>query len=561
MTLTVREALELPALRNAQARVLAGTAHLDRTVRWVHAAELSDIAALLNGGELLLTTGMGLRESVALRRRYIRQLADAGVAGLVVELGRNFHSMPAEMVRTAEEHGIVLIALERETRFVEVTEQIHRAIMSRQYELLSRVETLNRELTNLLLDGANIGQILHQLYETVGNPVVLENTAHQVVAYAPQDDATIAAVLRQWEEHSRTGHHELEPGTVHRTEACSPACSWVGIWLRHEPWGRIHVIESESGRDEITSLLLDRAGVAVGLSVLSQQDADHLSDRAASAVIADLLAGRYGSTKELLRRARNLGSDLSTSGAGGLVALVVEVTNLVTLATQHGFTEQDRQRIRLHLRTQLRNALTRHRCTGLLGLDGDRVLAVVAMPDRSRLPSVLEAVAATLRHAMAEDYPALSIVIGASRQSPPDALQRAFEQARVAVEFGHRSGTQELYQFDNIGIYPLLLRLAQGPELATFVESELGALLQHDVESGAKLLPTLQAYLANAGRKADTVTALQIQRRTLYARLSRLERLLGRSLDNQDTRTRLTLALQGHDILGGPGVAAIPRRR
>ena len=120
----------------------------------------------------------------------------------------------------------------------------------------------------------------------------------------------------------------------------------------------------------------------------------------------------------------------------------------------------------------------------------------------------------------------------------------------VLNQFGRRSGEQDLYQFGNLGTYPLLARLAQGPELATFVESELGPLLQHDAQHGAKLLPTVQAYLAHAGRKADTVTALRIQRRTLYTRLARVERLLGRSLDDQDVRTRLDLALQGLDVLG-----------
>jgi purine catabolism regulator len=548
MSLSVREALQLPAFSAARARVLAGRANLDRAIRWVHVAELSDIAALLNGGELLLTTGMGLRDiGAAQRRRYVRQLADAGVAGLIVELGRNFAAMPAEMVRAAESRGLPLIALDHETRFVEVTEQVHRAIMSRQYELLERVETINREFSNLLLGGASIQQILHQLSEAVDNPVVLENTAHQVVGFAPQDGGTIAAILSRWEEHSRNGHDEVGAGTVHTSRASSPSCSWVGIWLRHEPWGRIHVLESVRRLDDTTALLLDRAGVAVGLSVLSQSDADHLSDRAASAVIADLLTGRYGSTKELFQRARNLGSDLST---GGLAALVADATNLLGLADEQRLTEQARQRIRLRLRAELRAALARHQCTGLLGLDGDRVLAIVAVPDRNRLPAVLEQVAATVRRAMATEQPELAVVLGASRESRPDALQRAFEEARIAVEFGARSGAQELYQFGNLGTYPLLLRLAQGPELATFVESELGALLQHDTESGAKLLPTLQAYLANAGRKADTVTALRIQRRTLYARLTRIERVLGHSLDSQDTRTRLTLALQGRDILG-----------
>ncbi|TAM91942.1 MAG: PucR family transcriptional regulator [Jatrophihabitans sp.] len=286
--------------------------------------------------------------------------------------------------------------------------------------------------------------------------------------------------------------------------------------------------------------------------MLSQSDADHLSDRAASAVIADLLTGRYGSTRELFQRARNLGSDLST---GGLAALVVDAANLTAVATEQQLTEHDRQRIRLRLRAELRAALARHRCTGLLGLDGDRVLALVAVPERSLVPVVLGEVAATLRRGVGAQYPQLSVVVGASRQSRPDALQRAFEEARIAAEFGQRDATQDLYQFGNLGTYPLLLRLSQGPELAAFVESELGALLQHDSESGAKLLPTLRAYLAAAGRKADTVTALRVQRRTLYARLARIERIVGHSLDDQDTRTRLTLALQGGEILDGRAAA------
>ncbi len=93
------------------------------------------------------------------------------------------------------------------------------------------------------------------------------------------------------------------------------------------------------------------------------------------------------------------------------------------------------------------------------------------------------------------------------------------------------------------------MRLAQGPELTAFVESELSPLLAHDACSSARLLPTLQAYLDNACRKTDAARELWIQRRTLYGRLARIERLLGRSLDDQDTRTRLTLALQGLGLL------------
>ncbi|HEY9437854.1 MAG TPA: PucR family transcriptional regulator ligand-binding domain-containing protein, partial [Streptomyces sp.] len=58
--ITVRRALDLPGLRGGLPEVMAGAEGLDRTVRWVHAGEVPYIASLLKGGELLLTTGLGL---------------------------------------------------------------------------------------------------------------------------------------------------------------------------------------------------------------------------------------------------------------------------------------------------------------------------------------------------------------------------------------------------------------------------------------------------------------------------------------------------------------------
>jgi purine catabolism regulator len=40
--------------------VVAGADRLGTPVRWVHAIELADVAHLLRGGELVLTTGIAL---------------------------------------------------------------------------------------------------------------------------------------------------------------------------------------------------------------------------------------------------------------------------------------------------------------------------------------------------------------------------------------------------------------------------------------------------------------------------------------------------------------------
>ena len=59
--------------------VLAGADHLERQVRWVHTSELDDPTPFLEGGELLLTTGIKLGRTTAQLQAYVHRLADAGV--------------------------------------------------------------------------------------------------------------------------------------------------------------------------------------------------------------------------------------------------------------------------------------------------------------------------------------------------------------------------------------------------------------------------------------------------------------------------------------------------
>ena len=59
---------------------------LGTPVRWVHAIELTDVARLLRGGELVLSTGIALPDDERLLAAYIAELAGIGVAGLAIEL-------------------------------------------------------------------------------------------------------------------------------------------------------------------------------------------------------------------------------------------------------------------------------------------------------------------------------------------------------------------------------------------------------------------------------------------------------------------------------------------
>ncbi|MGW3136170.1 PucR family transcriptional regulator [Streptomyces sp. NPDC001139] len=130
--LTLREVLDLDPVRAAEPELLAGHAALDRPVRWVHSSEVYEGANFLDGGELLLTNGFGLTDADdEVRRRYVRELAARGAAGLAVEVGRSLPHMPGEVVDEAHRLGLPLLALHRVVPFVRITEAANRAIVAR----------------------------------------------------------------------------------------------------------------------------------------------------------------------------------------------------------------------------------------------------------------------------------------------------------------------------------------------------------------------------------------------------------------------------------------------
>jgi purine catabolism regulator len=543
MAVTVTDVLNLDVLRQADAVMLAGTAGLGRPVRWVHVSDLSDIAYLLNGGELLLTTGMGIGASEIAQRRFVRELVEAGCAGLVIELLRCFTELPSALAQEADRCELPLVALRREARFVDITERVHVLIINEQYAQLVRADAVSREFTGIAMRGSGTRPVLERLAQIVENPVVLEDGAHQVVAYAT-NGLSVGGLLEAWARHSRSGHSGREPGvqTVHG----DPECAWVPVLLHEQFWGRLHVIELGRAIDEADRLALERAGAAVAMALLSERHAASMADHSRRALISDLLRGRYTSRDEVVHRARSLGADLAGSELAVLVLGFLDPAQ-PSMARDPGETER-RLVARMAL-NEVRDAIRGQGLPGIAAIDDCQVVALIGLPadpgGRARLERVgREACEACRRRELAP--PA---VVGVSHESGPGSLPGLFDQADEAFRYGLRSGSGGVYQYADLGIHHLLVRLSDGPELAAFVESQLQPLFEHDAGRSTCLLPTLRAYLANGGNKAAAARELFVERRTLYRRLERIHELLAIEESDHQRWLCLAVAVQGFDVL------------
>ncbi|MFT4230682.1 MAG: PucR family transcriptional regulator ligand-binding domain-containing protein, partial [Microbacterium sp.] len=202
---TVREVLAFDAFAAGVPEVLVGGDALEARVRWAHVSDSAGVARLLDGGELLLSTGAGWPAEPAELEGFVAGLVDAGLAGLVVELGTHYRYVPAVVVQAARRRGLALVALHREVKFVALTEAVHRWIVSEQTAALRARDEVRERFTALALRGSPADFVVQQLAQTLAAPVVLENLAHEVVA-AEVPLAMEHELFARWEARSRAAH-------------------------------------------------------------------------------------------------------------------------------------------------------------------------------------------------------------------------------------------------------------------------------------------------------------------------------------------------------------------
>src|SRR5690242_8727579 len=113
MPMTLRELLED---RRLGLRLLVG-GDLERQIRWVHTTELADPSRYLQGGEVMLTTGVFLAAGTK-AAAFAGTLAGARVAALGYGLPAPDASVPPELRQACEAHGLTLFSVPFELPFI-----------------------------------------------------------------------------------------------------------------------------------------------------------------------------------------------------------------------------------------------------------------------------------------------------------------------------------------------------------------------------------------------------------------------------------------------------------
>lgn len=511
--------LELPVLSRARPEIAWGERLEDRPVRWVHTSEIYDIAPLLQGGEVLLTTGLGLvAVSTDARRSYIAALARVGIAALVLELGRTFAVAPADMVDQARRVGLPLVFLHGVVPFIEVTEVAHSRILGEELDRLRESAAIKDSLLHALTEARGLIAFTGAISEIAGCPAALYTADGELVAGTEPDD---------------------EPGGRADSEGLV-----APITVSGDAWGRLVLGGPPTDR---LGMVLTSAVALLSLEVVRSGSSPVSRNQAGADLLRDIVTGRYRSSADLTSRA--LGVGLLVRPGQRVIAICVRARG-----TRGSTWATDAAAAATALIAVREVASRVYGATLVLEHEGDILIGALTRPRelRSSLDRFADEVGRELRSTVRGGVMVSAGPLVDDIASLVGSVPTARETARLAARLTPSASVVLAADF---ALYQLLVSLVDDEALESFVAEQLGALLAHDARTGAGLVMTLDTYLAAGLSKTRTAEVLGIRRQTLYGRLERIATLLGNlDLDNRERRTALDLALVSWRLrLSAPG--------
>ncbi|HMA27047.1 MAG: PucR family transcriptional regulator [Solirubrobacterales bacterium] len=492
----------------------------EREIRWVHITELLDPTPWLSGGELLLTTGIRL-DSPEPQRKFVRLLAEAGVAGLGFGVGFDHAKVPKALLAEAEEADFPVFEVPYETPFIAITEVAFSRLVNEHYDVLSRGIAVNERLERLVLQGGGLDEIAREIAAAVGGSSVVLDARGEVLAHGGRNlSMEVLDAIRTEVQPRAAAAASFVPSDRNlrgRTLAhpVSPRGGAAEAWL---------VVVRRSGElGDFERLCVQQAAIVVALELMRDRVARETERRLSGEVLAATLSGRLAPD--------DIRDRLAPFGIGDRAAV---------LAFELGDAAAAEPTLAEYLASENRPAVVAPHAAGRREL----LCAVVDGDNGDPLD-----LAAMARLALESSHG--STRAATSRAMPTERVRHSFHEARCALEAtGFANGAApEVASHRDLGVFTLLLSVQDAEALRLYCDSVLGPIESSDERYANELLRSLEAYIDRNGHWERAAGDCYCHRHTLRYRIKRIEELTGRDLSRANDRVELWLALRARELI------------
>ena len=523
----MHDILQRPLFQKAE--VIATEEALARKVRWVHIMEVTQVGRLLNGNELILSTGIGWQDNEETSLSFLQQLIDSGASGLCIELG-TYTKQPLESMKTlALQANFPLIFFHEEVRYIDITQDLHTHFIHQHHKMVSDLESLSTKLNQLLLSGKGLRPLLKLLHETTQSQVAFfpfDTDAEVFVPSLPKAEG--AAFYEKW----------IYGEIFHLSDVKNKLAHRPILALEHLFADLLLYAEQELSEFQI--LALDRCATAIAQEMMRTTYIEEKSRYKQDLWATDWLGGKH-SLQDIREYVMTVKPALKL---GPVIVCIFD-----KVSGSDGFKAQET----LLFQKQLfaRSLFEREGFYLLPTVYEQRIVFILLdqMPSSSCHERILRTIQRLQKMQESNLFPTL---LGIGRAvSDPLQLHVSYETALETIEIQKDIGVLPKPFYHELHIYKVILLMKQAGQLTSFIEGYLGGILTYDREKNGQLLKTLHVYLTLSGSKQETAKELFIVRQTLYHRLDKIAVILGDDYMLPQKRIALELALHGYEYLNG----------
>lgn len=530
--LLVRDVLKRKHFESA--KLIAGQQGLNRQVLWTHILEIKDFDTLINGGELILTTGVGLQLERETQIAYLQNLIRNGAAALCIEIGDYFNYVPAELVAMANAHDFPIIIFEEIVRFIDITQDLHTYIINQHQQALTQLDTISRTFMELSLMPNGILKILQVLHQYT-DALFLFVSEDTKSFYYPIE---AKKYLQLMEDHCQQLelHEPIQLLSIDRNHFVIIPVNGLG-----QVWGYLCMRSALTQPSDYTLLNLERATMSIAQILMRNR---MLQERQQSREDEFILALIQGDPIDLQYYQSYLPME-----SRNLFYRVV-VFNMLDYANT--FSEEDWQEIQLQNVMFVRSIIKKLGFFPTMSVRQHEIIILafyIAADDMEENRDPFnQAIQQIIARKTPQLFEQITLTFGISNvYQSINSVQQGYKEAKTTIQMQHNELASSIY-YKDLGVYRLLLHQDHAA-LLQYVKDYLQEILLIDQKNGNDLYQTLCVYLACNGAKNDTAEQLFIVRQTLYKRIERLENILGADFLQAPHRLNIEIAVKAYELL------------
>ncbi|OMC79976.1 PucR family transcriptional regulator [Viridibacillus sp. FSL H8-0123] len=532
--LTIQDILERKSFKSA--KVIAGSKGLSNQVKWSHILEIKEFETLINGGELILTTGVGLQLDLTTQISYLENLIEKNAAGMCIEIGPYFKEIPIELIKLADEHDFPLIIFEEVVRFVDITQDLHTLIINQHHQWLSQLDTLSTKFIDLSLSPNGILKILQELnhYFRQGVLFITDNSKSY---YYPSEIKELETSIRSFIESSPSDM------TVQRNFTLSTQTfALMPVKGLGQVWGHLCLQVQQPLSNEFFFLILDRAALAIAQILLRNRTIQERKQNMEDELVQNLIKGRDYEQ-----------DDVQTYLPAASRNMYFRIFVMQLNSEEINIVEEDWEELKLQRSMLVRSIFKRHGFFPAVSSKRSEIVVIASFIAADHLKEKTDRFDQIIQSIKdmkdTSTFCGNECKFGVSRVYKDIAqVKEGYVEAKKAITL-KKSDIVNTYFYNDLGINRLLLLLIESKQLENYVHDYLDVILSYDKKYESDLFTTLCIYLECNGVKNETADRLFIVRQTLYNRLEKLETLLGSNFMEPSNRLALEVAIKAYQLL------------